>query len=241
MKRNLKVEQWAFWSPEAASPSEWREHWSRPVPAVATAPVPSHRIPPMQRRRMSRMSKMAVQVALEASDGIDAQYLVFCSRHGELVRTLRLLSSIASGDILSPTDFSQSVHNTSSGLYSIIERSRVAACSLASGSGSFAYGWLEAECYLAGHRDDRVLLVDCEDVLPEAYQTFVDAKPCAYTLALVLTTETDGGLCLDMGTAAEDSKLPIGPLFLDWCLSGGSVFDICAEGQRFTWERKSGA
>ncbi len=195
----------------------------------------------MHRRRMSKMSKMAVQVALEASDEIDAHYLVFCSRHGELVRTQRLLSSIASGDTLSPTDFSQSVHNTSSGLYSIIKRSRVPACSLAAGSGSFAYGWLEAEGYLAEHREGHVLLVDCEDVLPEPYQALVDAKPCAYALALVLTAEADCGLSLHLGTAAEDSKLPIGPLFLDWCLSGGTVFDICAEGQKFTWERKGGA
>ena len=72
---------------------------------------------------MSALSKMAVQVALQTAGDERPDFLIFCSRHGELVRTRELLGSVVGGSELSPTGFSQSVHNTSAGLYTIIAKS----------------------------------------------------------------------------------------------------------------------
>ena len=59
------------------------------------------------------------------------------------------LAAIVAGGELSPTSFSQSVHNASAGLYTIITASQAPATSLAAGAGTFAYGWIEAEAFLA--------------------------------------------------------------------------------------------
>ena len=66
---------------------------------------------------MSSLSKLAVQIALEAAGDSKPDFLVFCSQHGDLTRLREMLRDIASGVELSPTAFSQSVHNASAGLY----------------------------------------------------------------------------------------------------------------------------
>ena len=144
MQSGLEILSWSFWSPETREPAEWRAaHPSAPAEAEATT-VPDHAIPALHRRRMSTLSKMAVQTALEATQNAKPDYLVFCSQHGELARTRELLAAIVAGGELSPTSFSQSVHNASAGLYTIITASRAPAMSLAAGAGTFAYGWIEA-------------------------------------------------------------------------------------------------
>jgi hypothetical protein len=118
---------------------------------------------------MSNLSKMAVQAALKLS-GAGADLLVFGSRHGELVRTRKLLTAIADNEVLSPTAFSQSVHNTSAGLYSIIAGTHAPSSSLASGASTFASAWIEAEGFLAEYPAGKVLIVDCDDTLPVQYR-----------------------------------------------------------------------
>lgn len=181
---------------------------------------------------------MTVQTALAAGRDMACDYLVFCSQDGELSRTAKLLSSIVSGTELSPADFSQSVHNTSAGLHSIITESRKPATSVAAGDAGFAYAWLEAEGYLAECGGGRVLLVDSDDELPEEYAACVSRAGRPYAMALVLGAGGEQGIDLKFGSdAAGGTTLPIGPLFLEWWLSGKEAMVIEAEGQQFTWER----
>jgi hypothetical protein len=138
VQNGLEILSWSFWSPETREPSQWR---AAAPPSPATSAVPDHAIPALHRRRMSTLTKMAVQTALEASRSFEPDFLVFCSQHGELARTRDLLAAIVARGDLSPTSFSQSVHNASAGLYTIIAGSRAPSTSLAAGAGTFAYGW----------------------------------------------------------------------------------------------------
>lgn len=190
---------------------------------------------------MSRLSKIAVQAALTVSPKCDANYLVFCSRDGEINRTSTLLACIAAGTELSPADFSQSVHNTSSGLYSIITKSQSPACSLAAGAASFAYAWFEAEAFLAEHDGGRVLLVDSDDVLPEEYRIFGDRQGCPYAVALLLSAGDKDGVRMRSEAGGERSALPIGPQFLAWWLYGDQSLELSAEDKLFVWERRLGS
>ena len=78
-------------------------------------------------------------------------YSIFCSQHGELVRTREILKSISEGVEISPAAFAQSVHNTGSGLYTIIAKSNAPSTSITSGANTFAYAWVEAQAYLANN------------------------------------------------------------------------------------------
>jgi len=232
MPAGLDILRWVFWSPETVNPTQWR--------AAAPAPldkVPDRDIPAAHRRRMSALSKMAVQVALEATANERADYLVFCSQHGELARTRELLGSIVAGNELSPAGFSQSVHNTSAGLYTIVKESRVPSTSLAAGAGTFAYGWLEAETFLATNPGKTALLVSYDEVLPAEYQSHTRHVQRTFALALLLRVASQGGLTLEQSRAATEELLPITPLFMAWVLSADPVLRVTAGGQGWEWRR----
>ena len=186
---------------------------------------------------MSALSKMAVQGALEAAGNERPDFLVFCSRHGELTRMQELLGNIVGGSELSPAGFSQSVHNASAGLYTIVTQSNVPATSVAAGAGTFAYGWLEAESFLALNPGKTVLLVSYDEVLPVVYQPYVQHVQRSFALALLLRVAAEGGITLRESRAGTEDLLPITPLFMAWALSTDSVLRLTAGGQGWEWQR----
>jgi hypothetical protein len=186
---------------------------------------------------MSTLSKMAVQTALEATHDVRPDYLVFCSQHGEVARTRELLGAIVARSELSPTSFSQSVHNASGGLYTIITDSQAPATSLAAGPGTFAYGWIEAQAYLALHANERVLLVSYDEPLHGEYRQYSDQQQRSHSLALLLGVASSGGLRLEQAQPAIEEPAPLAPLFMAWALSHGATFSRTAGGQGWTWRR----
>jgi hypothetical protein len=200
--------------------------------------VPAGAIPATHRRRMSALSKLSVQIGMQAAKDSPADFLVFCSQHGELVRSRELLGSIAAGTELSPTSFSQSVHNTSAGLFTIISHTRAPATALASGASTFAYGWLEAEAYLAEHPSGHVLLVSYDEPLPAEYVPYSTQQQCLYAAALMLSTGTGARVELARAPAASNEALPMAPLFLAWWLSAEPSLRITADGQGWAWSRQ---
>ena len=238
MQHRLEIESWAFWSPEGRTPADWRAHWQHAGAAPAQAPIPDDAIPPAQRRRMSSLSKLAVQAALQVTRHGRPDFMVFCSQHGELVRTRELLRAIVAGEELSPTAFSQSVHNTGAGLYSIAAQTRAPASSVAAGPGTFAYGWLEAEGYLVESSEQRALLVCCEDPLPEEYRPFSTLVQCTYAVGLLLKLASGAGIGLELAPSDDaDAALPFAPSFLAWWLSSAPALALTADRQRWTWSR----
>jgi hypothetical protein len=233
----IAVERWTFWSPESDDPEAWVDHWRQANAQAGQGDPPSGDIPPMQRRRMSRLAKMALSAALETAGEDRIDYSIFCSQHGEIVRTRQILSSISKGAEISPTAFAQSVHNTSSGLYTIITGSNHASTSIASGANSFAHAWLEAQCYLQMHPDHRVLLVDFDEVIPAEYQQYTQQVDCDHALALLLRAADGRGIDLSHDLAATDEPLPHGPLFLAWLQSGEDAVSLGADGQGWQWAR----
>jgi len=190
----------------------------------------------MQRRRMSRLAKMALSVALEVAGDEEIDYSIFCSRHGEIVRTRDILTSISERNEISPTAFAQSVHNTSSGLYTIIAASNHASTSIASGANSFAHSWLEAQAYLAENPQHRVLLVDFDEVIPEEYRCYTNEIECDHALALLLTVAQDDGIEMSPEPGLDERLLPHGPQFLAWLQNGQPALALGADGQGWRWE-----
>jgi hypothetical protein len=234
MRSGLEILRWSFWSPETREPSQWP---AVPASVEATSPVPDRAIPAPHRRRMSTLSKMAIQTALEATEAARPDFLVFCSQHGELARTRDLLAAIVARAELSPTSFSQSVHNASAGLYTIIAASRAPATSLAAGPGTFAYGWLEAQAFIASSPDKSALLVSYDEPLPQEYRVYSAQQQRPYALALLLGAAPRGGFLLEPGSAAVEEPAPLAPLFMAWALSAAPTFERTAGGQGWAWRR----
>lgn len=186
---------------------------------------------------MSRLSKMALAAALDATAGQSVDYSIFCSQHGELVRTRTILSSMIEGVELSPTAFAQSVHNTSSGLFTVLAKSNASSTSICAGANTFAYGWLEAQAYLSANPKHRVLLVDFDEAIPQEYQAYSDQAVCDHSLALLIRVADERGIAISRTGPGEHGVLPQGPLFLAWQQSDATTLSSTAEGQGWRWDR----
>ncbi|WP_180158645.1 beta-ketoacyl synthase chain length factor [Acinetobacter sp. YH01026] len=124
-------------------------------------------IPAMQRRRLSPLAKLSINSAIEALNGHKADFIVWVSQYGDEHKTLKILEDVLSDQTPSPTQFSTSVHNAISGLYSILCQDSTPATSLA---GTWADGLIEAYTWLKTTASARnVLVVYYDEALPEIY------------------------------------------------------------------------
>ena len=124
-------------------------------------------IPAMQRRRLSRLAKLALNSAMQTLATRKVDYIVWVSQYGDEAKTLNILEDVLSDQTPSPTQFSTSVHNAISGLYSILCQDATPATSLA---GSWNDGLIEAYAWLKTRPEARqVLLVYYDEALPDIY------------------------------------------------------------------------
>ena len=124
-------------------------------------------IPAMQRRRLSRLAKLALNSAMQTLATRKVDYIVWVSQYGDEAKTLNILADVLSEQTPSPTQFSTSVHNAISCLYSILCQDATPATSLA---GSWNDGLIEAYAWLKTRPEARqVLLVYYDEALPDIY------------------------------------------------------------------------
>ena len=180
------IDRWAAWAPGVESQAQWAE-WSAGRRTLSAEPAtPDVKfLPPMLRRRTSRVTRAALW-AIRACGGDQGSYpTVFSSRHGELHRSHALLQDLAVEEPLSPNAFSLSVHNTASGLYTIATGNRAPSTALAAGRDTLAAGVIQAFGQLRAGAD-AVVLVHADECAPSFYQRWVDYEAPVFALALVL-------------------------------------------------------
>ncbi|MBL0794905.1 beta-ketoacyl synthase chain length factor [Pseudomonas sp. B7] len=200
---NFNIAQWRAWAPGLDSVEAWQA-WSRqPVVLESSDAAPDVSfLPAMQRRRLSRLARMAFSVGWPLADGRENLPLVFVSRHGETPRTFEILSDLANDQPLSPTQFSLSVHNAIIGLWSIMRGETSEMTALAAAGDGLEHGMLEAATLL-NEGAPAVLLVITEEQPPEAYSTWIDDVPFPYAVGLLLTPGTDWRLTLNSAPEAR--------------------------------------
>lgn len=140
-------------------------------------------IPAMQRRRLSRLAKLALNSAMQTLATRKVDYIVWVSQYGDEAKTLNILEDVLSEQTPSPTQFSTSVHNAISGLYSILCQDATPATSLA---GSWNDGLIEAYAWLKTRPEARqVLLVYYDEALPDIY---IEHQPfAAFAMAAMIS------------------------------------------------------
>jgi hypothetical protein len=183
----MTIEHWAAWAPGVETRPQWQQ-WAQGNIAISDESSPDVGfLPAMFRRRLSRLSKMMLRVAFEClHNRATPVRTVFCSRHGELPRTTELLNSIVADELLSPTLFSMSVHNTASGLYSIAHANKSASSAIASGSDTLESGFLDATASLHANDASEIMLVIADEPPPEPFKSILKAEAPAYAAAFLL-------------------------------------------------------
>lgn len=172
--------------PGISSREEWQD-WQRGGRQPVAGDSPSvQQIPPMLRRRLSPLGKMALSVAWPLLAEGDSMPSVFCSRHGELERTAGMLQNLARGEALSPTHFSLSVHNAIGGVFSIARGDTSALTALAVGVEDMSQALLETRLILAEQQSAEALCLIYDAPLPEVYSEFGNYPQWPYAAAFVV-------------------------------------------------------
>lgn len=157
---------------------------------------PPQRLAATERRRAGTVVKASIVVADEALSGstLDAAQLatVFASSCGDPGNCHALCEALAASEpVVSPTRFTNSVHNAPAGYWHIGAQSRAPSTSLAAFDASFAAGLLEAAAQCVATQAP-VLLVACDMPYPEplhALRPLADA----FAVALVLAPGAEAG------------------------------------------------
>jgi hypothetical protein len=161
----------------------------RPHRFEPCVPPPPSRLPPAERRRAGAAIRLAMAAADEAvaMADVDPHTLatVFASSGAEGANCHALCEALASPNpLISPTRFTNSVHNAASGYWHIAVGSRCTSTSLCAYDGSFGAGLLEAASLL--HDGGEPLLLVAYDLsYPEPLHS---ARPVSdpFGIALVL-------------------------------------------------------
>lgn len=169
---SCELQSWSAWSPDLSSLGQWVAWAGGPSRLSDARQKPlCPQLPPNQRRRATNLSRAALQTAMSCISKVNSApsdlRLVFASRHGEGYLTLGLLESVAQKEMLSPNDFSLSVHNSASGICS--QASGITGCgqALAAGDDTWVSAWLEAG--MAILEGAKVLLTLYDERLPEPF------------------------------------------------------------------------
>ncbi len=197
---------WAGGAALLREPALWQH-------AATTVPAPQ-RLPATERRRAGAVVKASIVVADEAvaAAGLDPALLatVFTSSTGEPANCHALCEALAApGRLVSPTRFTNSVHNAPGGYWHIAVQGRQPSTSLSAFDGSFGAGLLEAaaQCVATGAP---VLLVAADVPYPEPLHA---KRPVSDVFGVALLLGPGSGLRLAL--QPEAPATPCGRARLD--------------------------
>jgi len=242
------VRRWQAWAPDPQGEplrdeSAWRE-WAKAPRRLGQDGQPDVPfLPAGVRRRATRLTRVMLSVAFDGTEGEDRTALrtVFASRHGAIHVAVKILESIAKGEVVSPLQFSHSVHNAQAGLFSIATGNRNASSSIAAGDDTFAHGFLEALLHLERSPEQPVLLVVGDEPLPGNLSHLVVEPATTYGLALLLARQGEG-LPLEFELSAshaprKDRDWPDALEFVRFLASDASELTLESGRRRWHWRR----
>ena len=257
MRSVCALRAWSAIAPGLLTTAHWQQWAIQPSCPRGELALDFSHIPPLVRRRLGPLAKLAFSVA----DVVLAQAsqpdlpVVWVSRYGDSDKSLALLQSQAIGEPLSPMAFGLSVHNAIGAQHSILRGIRSNAVCVATSDGAPEAGVMEA-LGLLHEGASEVMLVCYEAPLPRPYDRFHDEPQPSYAWAALLALAAPGELGFSLkaipATTGDicqslDSGLPHGLEVLHFLLSPARA-SLCVahnsgEQQRsgcWLWERCDG-
>jgi hypothetical protein len=235
----FSIARHAAWAPGVASSDAWAAWADAPWPLAMGEEPKVAAMPAMLRRRAGFLGRMALEVAYACLDGQTDVPTVFCSRHGEVGRSIDLLSDLARGEPLSPTAFGLAVHNASAGLFSIARADRANHVALAGGTATVEHAVIEA-CGMLADGAPSVLLVACDAPLPELLARFEDCDEQPWAFAWTMTAAGARPLRLSWQGATDGgdtARTPGGLDVLRFQLGADTALVRHTGAMRWTWSR----
>lgn len=182
----INILDWAAWG-EHPPGSAVDERWAIPLSGEdgMARSAPARKVGAGIRRRLSDFGRSAAEVAGQVLEE-RAATIVFASRHGDIHRTVKLLQQVVGGDLVSPTDFSMSVHNAVAGIMSMSWKLKLPITAVAAGEDSLGAGFTEALGIANADPETPVLLVYVDVCLPDVYVGFELEDGASFALAVLI-------------------------------------------------------
>lgn len=248
MNRRFQIRNWSAFAAGLEQQQAWIDWAQRPWLPTGTVTPSLAELPAMQRRRLERLGKLALQVAFWCQAAADAAWpLVFASRHGDLARTYAMLQELARGQALSPTQFGLSTHNAIAAQYTIARALPANYLAVSAGACSAEAALVEAQGLLADGASD-VLVVNYDSAVPDDYASFADEPGCDFAWAWqVRRADAEGpaqqprfslaAAAGPAGSARPATGLPHGLDVLRFMLSGDPGLDYADAERTWCWRR----
>lgn len=159
------------------------------LPEEYTPPKPQY-YPKGQLRRLSPFSKVILN-SLDISQALTQNLpLIFASQHGDLAKTVNLIKDTALNEDLSPTQFALSVHNATTGLFSITTDNTAPTTTISAGKNTFVEGLVEA--FMQCQQEKKSVIYSyCDFDVPQEYYQFEERQP-ARCISMILSHTSDG-------------------------------------------------
>ncbi len=184
---SLYVRGYSFFAPDYATPADAFADVRRSATAPNFAMIEGR-----LRRFTSLVTQMHLDVAGEAlrSANVAASEVVsvFASSWGEITTAETIMRSIFDDGSVSAARFTQSVHNTPSGIFSIAANNHRPSSTIAAGLQTCAMGFLEALTLQKDEGGD-VLLTLADEEIPSVFRA--EVRP-SLAVAFVLSEKSEG-------------------------------------------------
>ncbi len=237
-KLKIHIKRWAAWAPGIEQPAAWRA-WAEQQHQVSTEVIPPKpELPAMLRRRLSTAGRIALHCANQCIEPEQQLPTIFCSRHGEMNRTIDMLNDLAAQQPLSPTAFSLSVHNANSGIFSIARNDHSPSSAISAAEDSLMMGLTEAAGWLAEMQHREVLVVFSDEPLPPPLSGQLEELNYPYGVAFLISR--DEGECFTFACSTAQATPGVGPQALQLLrqlLSTQPTFTISCSDHHWQWQR----
>lgn len=202
--------------------------------------VSEQAIPALLRRRLTDLGKMAFNGFYSAMATIDGEHIpwIIACRHGDTTRMNRLLTELAEGETLSPTDFSLSVHNAIAAQFAIATGNKKMQTALSGGEKSFQLGLLEAYA-LQKTTNAPVGYIYYDQPLPIQYNLTPDVPTVCIAMILSEPGRIPDLISISYDGQAQETENGFLE-FIDFMESKTKQFILTVPGGSFTMERQHG-
>jgi hypothetical protein len=248
-EHTLHVRDWMGWAPGLQDQEAWRRWLPERAPLPDNASVPScAEVPPMLRRRCGRLTRMVLEVAFGVcrSSGIDPGMVnhVHCSRFGEINALRELSEFLYREEPLSPTLFSNSVHQTPASYFDLAAKNTRISRTLSAGTEGLVCALLETCGLLQKQPETPVLVTFADEPPPEPYNIGGNFSSMPFAVALLCQAEPGGSGqtvrgSLDPAKRAGEPRLQDDSLFdfLRWLDGNKPEHDTASSFGLWTWRK----
>ncbi len=181
MAISFVISEWSGW--QAATSGSHTDK----LEALTISETPDvTKIPVMLRRRLNLLGRACGSEILKHLTNNKNMPIVYCSQHGDIERTTKVLNELADDQPVSPMHFSLAVHNAICGILSIQTGLASNISTIAAGQEGLVPVLLEANgIMLSGAK--KVLCVICDVTLPEVYQDEWSLPKIPYAISFIVS------------------------------------------------------